>query len=377
MEREELFKRLIEAYKNKTATSQELEVLMHLLREGSVDSFLLEEMNQDAELNEEAVIPFRSQPNKFRRWLPYVAASFVLVAAGTFFFKYQSSVSAHITREEVVNDAHPGGNYATLTLENGQIIPLDEAGEGEIIRQSGLVVRKTNEGRLVYETVQQPELEKVSASYNSVSTPRGGQYQVVLADGTRVWLNAASSLRYPIIFPDSIRLVELNGEGFFEVSANPNAPFIVISRNQRVRVTGTRFNINAYSEEPTVKTTLLEGKVTVELKDGRDAIALHPGEQSLLKQEKLIVQPVDTDLVTDWKNGDFIFDNEDIRSIMRRIARWYDVEIVYDKGYIHDIGFFGHVSRTKKLSEVLQVLELTGAVRFEVDGKTVMVMAPE
>lgn len=377
MDQGAFYRRLIEAYKNKTATDKELEVLMHLLREGKIDAYLIESMEEDSvsEDLEPAVIPVRRR-SWIRRALPYAAACIILLSTTILIYTNESLPQENSGTIASVSDIPPGKNYATLTLGNGTVIPLDQTNEGEIVRQSGLVIRKTADARLVYETAAMPEDGFNNMASNTISTPKGGQYQVVLSDGTKVWLNAASTLRYPIRFNGSVRQVELVGEGYFEVSADKNTPFIVNCHHQIVHVTGTRFNINAYQEEQSVKTTLLEGKVTVVSNDGKTAIDLRPGEQSLLANEKLIVKPVDAELATDWKNGDFIFDDEDIRSIMRRIARWYDVDIVYAKDYLPQMGFFGHVSRSKNLSEVLQVLELTGAVRFRIEGRTVTVLPP-
>lgn len=374
MELPEFYRKLIKGYKGRTSSDAELEVLMQLLREGELDEYLIESMDEEAAIIEEAPrevsVPRRSG---ILKWIPYAAACLLLLFLGGLLYNSFVSPAEKAGLTERVHDIPPGGNHATLTLENGSVITLDQLADGEIARQAGLTIRKTSDGQLVYETGNVDAKEGIPA-YNTVTTPKGGQYRVILPDGTHVWLNAASSLRYPIRFKGATRQVELTGEGYFEVSAHESAPFVVASTNQIVRVTGTHFNINAYPEEQSVQTTLLEGKVTVVSNDAKSSVSLKPGEQALLEREKLSVKAVDTEQAIDWKNGDFIFENEDIRSIMRRVARWYDVDIIYENGYQPNTGFFGQVSRSKNISEVLQVLELTGAAHFRIEGRTITVL---
>ncbi len=374
MELPEFYRKLIRGYKDRTSTDVELEVLMQLLREGKLDEYLMESMDEEAAIGEEAPrevsIPRRSG---ILKWLPYVAACLLLLSLGGLLYNNYVSPVEKAGLADRVQDIPPGGNHATLTLENGSVITLDQLADGEIVQQAGLVVRKTGDGQLVYEAGI-TDAEVGLLTYNTITTPNGGQYRVILPDGTHVWLNSASSLRYPIRFNGTTRQVELTGEGYFEVSADESAPFIVACQNQVVLVTGTHFNINAYPEEQSVQTTLLEGRVTVVSNDGKNSVLLKPGEQALLESEKFTVRAADTEQATDWKNGDFIFENEDIRSIMRRVARWYDVDVVYENGYQPDIGFFGQVSRSKNISEVLQVLELTGAVHFRIEDRTITVL---
>ena len=374
MELPEFYRKIIKGYKDRTSTDAELEVFMQLLREGKLDEYLMESMDEEAAIAEDSpskeLLPGRSG---ILRWIPYAAACLLLLSLGGLLYNRFVSPPEKAGLTEMVHDIPPGGNHATLTLENGSVITLDQLADGEIARQAGLTIRKTSDGQLVYETGNADAKEGLPA-YNTVTTPKGGQYRVILPDGTHVWLNAASSLRYPIRFNGATRQVELTGEGYFEVSANESAPFVVASSNQIVRVTGTHFNINAYPEEQSVQTTLLEGKVTVVSNDGKNSVSLKPGEQALLEREKLLVKAIDTEQAIDWKNGDFIFENEDIRSIMRRVARWYDVDIIYENGYQPNTGFFGQVSRSKNISEVLQVLELTGAVHFRIEGRTITVL---
>lgn len=379
MEPPEFYRKLIKGYKDRTSTDVELEVLMHLIRQGKLDEYLIESMDEEAAIVEDApgaVSPgevLLSRRSGILKWLPYAAACLLLASLGTVLYNSYFAPVEKAGLTETLDDIPPGGNHATLTLENGSVITLDQLVDGEVVEQGGLTIRKTGDGQLVYEAGVAGTAEGAPA-YNTITTPNGGQYRVILPDGSHVWLNAASSLRYPVRFNAATRQVELTGEGYFEVSANESAPFVVACPDQVVRVTGTHFNINAYPEEQSVHTTLLEGRVVVASNDGKNSASLKPGEQASLANEKLTVKAVDTDRATDWKSGDFIFENEDIGSIMRRVARWYDVNIVYEKGYQPGTGFFGQVSRSKNISEVLQVLELTGAVRFRVAGRTITVL---
>lgn len=209
------------------------------------------------------------------------------------------------------------------------------------------------------------------AGYNLIETPRAGQYQINLPDGTKVWLNAASSLRYPSRFSGSKRIVALTGEGYFEVAKNKQHPFVVKTDRQEVQVLGTHFNINSYTDESSTNTTLVEGSVRVTTLDGKNRL-LKPGEQSQLKGDEIEVSDVDTENVLSWKNGDFVFKGDDFKSIMRKISRWYDVEVIY-QGDFDDLKFGGYISRTKNISSVLSIMESTGKVHFNIKDKRITV----
>lgn len=260
-------------------------------------------------------------------------------------------------------DSAPGRAQATLTLEDGRTIELKETEEGIMV--VGDQVRY-NDGQDVAEGVAVSQL-------STISTPRGGQYRITLSDGTKVWLNAASSLRYPGSFLSKERLVELNGEGYFEVAKNPNKPFKVISRGQVTQVLGTHFNINSYPDESSVKTTLLEGSVKVASLDTDQSVTLVPGKQSVLTTKGLQVHDVDMEATIAWKNDDFIFRGQDLKTTMRQLARWYDVEIAYANNAPFHLKIGGSVSRKNSLSSVLRAMESTNSVKFEFDGKTILV----
>ncbi len=262
----------------------------------------------------------------------------------------------------------PGGNRAILTVSDGSTIVLDNIQNGLLAQQEGTNIKKQG-ASLVYNTTASVHTEKVV--FNTLSTPRGGQYQLILPDGSKVWLNAASSLHYPIAFTGSMREVELTGEAYFEIAKNKEQPFRVNVGGMKVEVLGTHFNINAYKDEDGIRTSLLEGKVKV-IKDEL-ADVLQPGQQAIFAAayEKFKKINVDMDDVVAWKNGLFQFDGDDITSIMRQINRWYNVEVAYpDKIPVRR--FEGKISRSAPLSDVLKILELSG-VKFKVEENKIMV----
>jgi transmembrane sensor len=273
------------------------------------------------------------------------------------------------------NDIDPGGNKAVLTLADGSVILLDSATNGLLSTQGNIKVEKLANGLLAYNVNGKILTENDDAFYNTITTPRGGQYQVTLSDGTKVWLNAASSIRFPVLFTGTERKVEITGEAYFEVARNERIPFKVKAASAAVEVLGTHFNVNAYDDEATIKTTLLEGKVKVALNSGMSQAGnyLLPGQQASITKSGAIsiFNNADIEEVMAWKNGRFQFKSADLRSILRQIARWYDVEVVY-KGNV-DLHFTGQLTRNDKVSKVFEKLELTGEVQFRVEGRKIIV----
>ncbi|MBC8985160.1 FecR family protein [Pedobacter sp. N36a] len=263
----------------------------------------------------------------------------------------------------------PGRNKAVLTLSDGSKISLDDMANGEIAKESGVKITKTADGRILYSVRE--GLSHVKPAFNTISTPNGGQYQIALPDGTMVWLNAASSLKYPSSFTGKDRFVTLTGEAYFEVAKDKKKPFRVKTLQQEVEVLGTHFNINAYGDEEVVKTTLIEGSVKVKLPSDKSAV-LKPGEQSSVLNDIKINQ-VDANSAIDWKQGLFWFNDESIYSIMRQFSRWYNIEVEY-RGNVSNIRFGGQVSRMKNLSQVLRIMELTKSIQFKVEGNKIIVM---
>lgn len=312
-----------------------------------------------------------------------VAASVLLVLTAGILFYVQSNRQQQPlkTTRVLKKDVDPGGNKAILTLADGTKIVLDNTENGTIASQGSTAINKTKNGQLVYDASINPlssTSDNQPVSYNTIVTPPGGQYQVILPDGTQVWLNAASSLRFPTAFSEQNRMVELTGEGYFEVAKDAGKKFIVEANGTKVEVLGTHFNVMAYADESSINTTLLEGSVKV-IK-GNESKIIIPGQQARVK-ENIHVAIADINEAVAWKNGYFIFKNEDLQSIMRKISRWYDVEIKYE-GQIPRESFGGKISRYKNVSEVLRLLELTGPVQFKIenygekqgDGRRIIVM---
>jgi len=306
-----------------------------------------------------------------RRW--WYAAAAVLLLGGflTYRFAFQQPDKTPIVKTTPEkNDVAPGGNKAILTLADGSTIILDNAANGSLTEQGNTEVIKLDDGQLAYNT------EGVAGEvvYNTISTPRGGQYQLTLADGSKVWLNAASTLRFPATFSGTERKVELTGEGYFEVAKDADMPFKVVMNNgMEVEVLGTHFNVMGYDDEGMVKTTLVEGKVKV-IK-GSNHIMLLPNQQGSLLRENdnlKIDWNADVNKAISWKNGLFDFDNDAITDIMRQLARWYDVEIQYSGNIVAQF-YTGSIRRQVNISQVLFMLEQAGGVQFKIEGKKIIV----
>ncbi|RAJ37179.1 FecR family protein [Pedobacter cryoconitis] len=308
------------------------------------------------------------------------AATLILISGTLVYLSLNTSLSPRKkVARQIAADIKPGGNKATLTLANGRKISLTDSSNGEIAEQSGIAITKTADGQLVYTIKNSSAAASANQTteFNTIETPVGGQYQINLPDGTKVWLNAASSLKYPAQFAAHQRKVELTGEGYFEVSKDKKRPFTVVTGKQEVQVLGTHFNVNAYPEEKATKTTLLEGIVKVSNASSQehgDSKLLRPGEQSTLTQASFQVEKVDIENAVAWKNGYFTFADEDLEVSMRKLSRWYNVEISYS-GKFDTISFGGAISRSKSLAEVLQILELTRKIKFKIEGRRIILMS--
>jgi ferric-dicitrate binding protein FerR (iron transport regulator) len=306
------------------------------------------------------------------RWKIYtsVAAILFVMAAGTFLFLVRTSRTHQpipITVRQV-KDLVPGGNKAILTLDNDQQIVLDTAQNGSLAQQGGTNVQKLPGGQLAY--ISQNGKPGLATGFNTVSTPRGGQYQVLLPDGSKVWLNAASTLHFPTAFTGSERSVELVGEAYFEVAKNPLMPFKVKTPKQEVTVLGTQFNLNAYPDEAETRTTLVEGMVKVHAMAKN--VVLTPGQQAQSGKALSVVSGVDTSAITAWRDGYFHFDRAGIEEVMRQLSRWYDVDVRY-QGAIPKEKASGNISRDNLASDVLKILEVSG-YHFKIDGRTIIVL---
>jgi transmembrane sensor len=334
-----------------------------------------------------SVVPVRRLAARRVWW----AAAAILVVLGTgsyfvFFNKPSQAVTTTQTQaERFKNDVAPGSNKAVLTLSGGQQIVLDSAANGVLTRQGNAQVQKLASGQLSYSIITD---RPTAVLYNTLTTPRGGVYQLVLPDGSKVWLNSESSIKYPVFFTGDKRQVEITGEAYFEVFKNASQPFTVkINGAAEVQVLGTSFDVNAYSDEPQIKTTLLEGSVSVteeqlvgvDANKGKRGLVLKPGQQAQMvvgnnsNRGIRIVSGVDIDGVVAWKNGLFRFKGADLGTVMRQIARWYDVDIEY-QGKLPDYPLVGNIPRNVPVSEILKLLELTNVVHFTIEGKKVTVM---
>lgn len=307
-----------------------------------------------------------------------IAASILLAAAAGFYFynsagKHSLNVPGKEPDPAIAAVIIPGSNKAILTLSNGTKISLTDAKAGQVAEPSGVSVNKTKDGTLVYAANSSKNNEVV---YNSVETPKGGQYQVNLPDGTKVWLNAASSLRYPLEFAGNERKVELIGEAYFEVAKNKAKPFKVYTDKEIVEVIGTHFNINAYTDESSTRTSLVEGSVKVTSVKSAASTVIKPGQQSVINANAAItIKEIDIDEAVAWKNGYFMFDAESLESILRKVSRWYDVDIQY-KGVDLSKGiyFSGTLSKYSDVAKVLNKLEMIGAVHFKIEGRKIIVL---
>jgi len=316
--------------------------------------------------------------NKRKKTIVFITALLLLAGAAFFYGKQSASTSPQIAIVVPQKDIAPGKTGAILTLGDGSTIVLDSARQGAVAKQSGTRIVKTAHGALTYDVTEHAATNEVT--WNTIATPRGAQYQVVLPDGTQVWLNAASTLKYPVAFrKGDDRKVILTGEAYFEVNSNEQAPFKVgvnaHGNDGEVTVLGTRFNIMAYEDEAAVKTTLLEGAVLVS-RSGNSK-KLTAGQQAIFLPESaaaIVVENTDTEIAVAWKKGFFRFDQRQLPAIMRQISRWYDVDIAYE-GKIPDIVFGGGIDKNLPLSRILSALGKYG-VRFETDGRRITILDP-
>ncbi len=292
------------------------------------------------------------------------------VAAGTIFYllnnKQQATHDNRVAVSKRTADITPAGQKAVLTLGNGQKVLL-----GNKTSKSLPAIAKQDSGELIYQN--KPESSSGQVNYNTLTTPRGGEFKIVLSDGTRVWLNAGSSLHYPVTFNGEERAVQLEGEAYFEVVQQEDHPFVVKVGKSEIQVLGTKFNVKAYRESSAIKTTLAEGKVRVVIED--KSRLLRPGEQATIDRGMpgITVKKVNVDAALAWTNDLFYFDATNIKEIMHELSRWYDVNVAYSSEDLKKLNFSGVMSRYSDFQAVLKRLSLTGTVRFDVQGRKVIV----
>lgn len=329
-------------------------------------------------------LTIRHRKEQRSRVLKVAAAAAVIVSIGMYFLVQQGMFSNKplVAAKATIKKGEAGNNRATLILANGKEIELDSTADGPIDNKSGIQIIKSEDGKVAYVPIRE-QGKSSSVAYNTIITPRSGQYCVTLSDGTKVWLNAASSLRYPVAFNEGSREVELSGEGYFEVATvisekGNKVPFTVSVRNtglpnaMKVKVLGTKFNVMAYGDEASIETTLLEGKVETAYSAGK--ASLSPGLQSTLEKSnlKFKVSKADIERALAWKNGEFRFNRMDIKGIMRQIARWYDVTVEY-RDNVDNINLSGVFSRKSEVSQMLDILEATGTVHYQLEGNKIIV----
>lgn len=310
---------------------------------------------------------FYEKTTKFWPRMALAASVLFVISIAGFFYLNSLTPQATVVTTPSENDITPGVNKAMLTLSNGKKIELSSNSHQISLNQDGVSISKTTDGILTYHKLKEIRI----IATNKLETPRGGQYRVTLPDGTKVWLNAASKLIYPTAFIGNERKVQLSGEAYFEVAKNRSKPFRIISNNQTVEVLGTHFNINAYPDDKSTKTTLLEGSVKI-YKAGQSKL-LKPGQVSTVDPTGIEINAADTERNIAWKNNEFIFNGETLESIMKIVCRWYDVEVNY-AGPPDQTKYWGVVSRSKNISAVLKMLESTGRINFKIKGRRIIVM---
>jgi len=419
LEGKQYYIRLLEKYAEGTATLAEERDLFEELSRGvdseqwqEIISQILERGVEDPAYDTgrwESAIEriLRSQPQSapvhrihFLRtaWFRYAAAIIILFGIGTYLYINNQKEKPSVTQTNPVpvqNDVAPGGNKATLTLADGSKIVLDSAKSGQLAREANATIIKMADGKIVYDADEKLG-DKIL--FNTMATPRGGQYQLTLPDGSQVWLNAESSITYPTAFSGSDRKVSITGEAYFEVAKNKSKPFIVsvstagvggpgeagTGGGLEIEVLGTHFNVNSYKEEPTKNITLLEGSVRLSTLDSRlstnnsvHTLILKPGQQGQLTDRGLFLAAnPDLDQVMAWKNGRFKFGaGMQIEEIFRQISRWYDVDITYEGKITGTIG--GSLSRQVNISKVLELMQSTGTISYRIEGKRVVVSPPK
>lgn len=382
---------IISRFNAGTATDEEKELIRQWLMFGDFPELLVTSTELTADLLDiDKRLPLRyasaTQPGRVHKlWRAVaVAASLILLSTVAFYF-YQRNEKPSASSSIYSNDVAPGTNAATLTLADGRTLNLSEAAQGELAQQEGVRITKSADGQLRYVFSHN---EKASALYNTLTTPLGGRYEVVLPDGTKAWLNAASSIRFPVSFVGRAnRLVEVSGEVYFEVAkvskqqgtrnkeqglqTIDGIPFIVKTASQEVEVLGTHFNVNAYGDGGKIRTSLMEGSVRVLSTLGNRKLV--PGQQAILSADNLKVVSIDTTEVLAWKNGDFMFNEERLEDILLDVARWYNIEVVYEEEAAKDVLFWGMIRRSAKVSQLLRMLEATDDVRFSVEGRKITV----
>ena len=382
MQKDEL-KELLTKISEGKATDQEIALYNRYFHayQANAANWTKEEMGDKQEIHDKLKQSITSKIHTVKSiplWKrPLSIAAMLVVCLGLGLLVYKNT-HVPVGQQLVEQDVVPGGNKATLTLADGKTINLSDAANGTIATQSSISISKTTDGKLVYKVIDQKDAGRVG-SFNVIATPVGGQYQVMLPDGTKVWLNAASSVKFPTSFTAlKERRVEVTGEAYFEVAHNKKQPFVVKTGEQELTVLGTHFNVNSYADEGVITTTLVEGAVLVrnikkqDSKEGRDFVVLKPGEQSSFN-ETFKVTEADVEMATAWKDGSFLFNELELHAILKQLARWYNVKVDYSN--VPENRFFtGFISRDVNLSKVLEMMEVTGHIEFKIENNTIKIV---
>jgi ferric-dicitrate binding protein FerR (iron transport regulator) len=371
---------LLKRYKRNQCTEAELAELndwFHMHNPGTSNmQNWLDESGGDEKMAVELFENFKDQLRPqaklidFRRAIKIAASILILVSVCLIFYTRTTPKYVATVHQTPKSQIRPGSNKAVLTLANGAKIVLNNMGNGHLAVQNSTQIIKLNNGSIAYTTEKEP-LNAKKVLYNTMSTPRGGKYEIVLADGTRVTLDAASSITYPVAFYGKERQVTVTGQAYFQVVHNASQPFSVVVKGQVIQDIGTAFNVNAYDDDPSVKITLQQGAVAVSNK--LKTVSLKPGEQAEVKdgEQNISVKSVDVNEAIAWKNGWFILHNESIKDVMKQAARWYDVDIDYE-GNIMPRKFGGTISKYKDISELLENLKIAGNIKYKIEGRRVI-----
>lgn len=374
MKEKDFYRLLVKRYMENTATDKELEAFFYYLEQGVLDKHIAAYMDgRAASADQSEQRPFA--PKTRWRWMAAAAILGAILLAGGIVYQMKRDAvpkQGNQTAGQIIQpqEITPGTDNAVLTLADGSTITLDSTGSGSLSVQGNTTVLQQAGGKLAYR--QQGTSSSPVVQYNTLTTPRGGKYQVTLPDGTSVLLNAASSLRFPVAFSGGEREVQLNGEAYFEVVQNAAQPFRVRLQDpgKVIEVLGTSFNIMAYQDEPAIRTTLVTGKVKV-TSEGK-ATLLEPGQQAVIAGD-IKVQKASIEEALAWKNNEFYFSNTNIYSIMRQVSRWYNVDVRYEDSL--QVFLNGNIRKSVNASQVFKMLELTGEVRFRTEGREVIVSA--
>lgn len=368
-------KAILDKVESGTATAAEEEIAkywLHYFQQEGIPQLSATELDEESMVILTSLM--NSKGNKSvvsrRLWYPAVAAAILVITGCIWFFSVQKTKVS--LAETYATDVLPGKKKATLTLSDGKKIVLSDAVSGQIARQAGVSIFMTPDGQVVYKI--DPTAQVNTGTYNILSTSRAETYQIILPDGSKVWLNAASSIKYPATFTSlKKRMVELKGEAYFEITKDKQHPFVVKTAEQEIEVMGTHFNVNAYADEEFTKTTLAEGAVRITAGKTNQGI-LKPGQQAVSASGQLKIGPADIDTELAWKNGYFRFNDEQLESIMKKVSRWYDIQVTYENEELKKEPFAGITTRFSNVSELLRMLELTGEVKFKIKDRQILVL---